>query len=97
MVPAEIKRADARQLERLAGDQFLRHREDATGARHRYALRARLTLMLGIGGNDLGALPGAVVPGIVDGHQGDVSGHFGCRVDSGSEEVTLSDCLLARL
>ena len=49
MVPAEIKRAEARQLERLAGDQFLRHREDATGARHRYALRARLTLMLGIG------------------------------------------------
>lgn len=79
MVPAEIERANprppARQLERLAGDQLLRHREDAAGAQHRNALRARLALMLGIGRDDLSALLGAVVAGIVDGHEGNVAGH----------------------
>lgn len=80
MVPAEIERADprppARQLERLAGDRLLQHRKDAAGAQHRNAFRARLALMLGIGGDDFGALLGRIMPGIVDGHEGDVSGHI---------------------
>lgn len=80
MVPAEIERADARppawQPERLAGDHLLRHREDAAGAQHRYAFGAGFPLMLGIGGDDFGALLGRIVPGIVDGHEGDVTGHI---------------------
>src|SRR5262245_44412702 len=77
MVPTEVHAADARpmprKLARLAGDRLLRNREDATGAKCRHALRARLALMRRVARDDLGLLLGAEMTDIIDRHGGDAA------------------------
>src|SRR5262245_31171819 len=77
MVPTEIHAADARpmprKVARLAGDDLLRNREDATGAKCRHALRARLALMRRVARDDLGLLLGAEMTDIIDRHGGDAA------------------------
>src|SRR5262249_5303099 len=72
-VCADDPRPVPRQRERRAFDDLLCNRKDASGAKHRHALGARLKFMCRIGRYDLFLFVLAVVSHIVDCHGRDVT------------------------